>query len=190
MTEEIQPDADPSQTSMEEVAVAAEGARSEADDEDSLLDDQADAAEDFLNGLLDVWDMDGETTADIEDSSILVEMHGPDMALLIGRHGSTLEALQELARATVQHQSSARARLSLDIDGYRARQRSILERRVRSIATKVRDTGESAPLDPMPAYERKLVHNALADFRGVLTTSEGEDPERRIVIHSTERPPE
>lgn len=147
-----------------------------------LEDAQADAAEDFLNGLLDVLDMDGEAQAEIEDDAIVVDMEGPDMAVLIGRHGATLDALQELTRAAVQHQTSSRARLSLDIGGYRDRQRSILERKALNIAEKVRDEGRAIALEPMSAYDRRVVHAALADFEGVATASEGEDPDRYIVI--------
>jgi spoIIIJ-associated protein len=166
-----------------EPAATAEPGEASAEDDGDLLDDQADAAEDFLNGLLDVFDMDGEAEADIEDESVLVRMTGPEMGLLIGRHGSTLEALQELTRAAVQHQTASRVTLMLDIDGYRQRQRDILERRARSAATSVRKERKSQALEPMSAYERKVVHQALADFEGVSTSSEGEDPERRIVIH-------
>lgn len=147
-----------------------------------LLDDQADAAEDFLNGLLDVLDMDGEAEADIEDDMVLVDLTGPDMALLIGRHGTTLEALQELVRAAVQHQTASRVRLTLDIDGYRARQQQILERRVRGLAAQVRKDRTAIALEPMTSYERRLVHTALAEFEGVSTTSEGEEPDRKVVI--------
>jgi spoIIIJ-associated protein len=147
-----------------------------------LEDIQADTAEDFLNGLLDVLDMDGEAEADIEDGAIMVDMNGPDMAVLIGRHGLTLEALQELTRATVQHKTSSHVRLTLDIDGYRERQMEILERKARSLAAKVRSEGRSIALDPMNAYERRIVHAALTEFEGVMTASEGEDPERHVVI--------
>jgi spoIIIJ-associated protein len=149
---------------------------------DALLDDQADAAEDFLNGLLDVLDMDGEAQAEIEDDSIFVDVEGPDMGLLIGRHGVTLEALQELVRAAVQHQTESRVRIVLDIDGYRKRQRALLERKVRGIAAKVRKDRRPVTLDPMTPYERMVVHTALSGFSGVITTSQGDEPDRRIVI--------
>jgi spoIIIJ-associated protein len=170
---------------IEEVQGPPGAGDGESAGQDALLDledSQADAAEDFLNGLLDVLDMDGEAEADINDGAILVEMNGPDMAVLIGRHGATLDALQELTRAAVQHQTSSRARLTLDIDGYRERQQSILERKVRGLATKVRTEGRAISLDPMNAFERRVVHAALTDFPGVVTTSEGEDPERYVVI--------
>lgn len=167
------------QPGQSEDAPDAEGA------EGDLLDDQADAAEDFLNGLLDVLDMDGEAQAEIEDDLILVDLDGPDLGVLIGRHGATLDALQELTRAAVQHQTTSRARLVLDIGGYRERHREILERRARQVAAKVRKDRKPHPLEPMSAMDRKIVHNALAGFEGVMTSSEGEDAERHIVIKPT-----
>jgi len=169
----------------EQTPVAEAAAASPSSEQDALADledTQADTAEDFLNGLLDVLDMDGEAEADIEDGVILVDMNGPDMAVLIGRHGLTLEALQELTRAAVQHKTSSHARLTLDIDGYRERQREILERKARNLAAKVRAEGRPIALDPMNAYERRVVHAILTDFGGVTTASEGEDPERHVVI--------
>ena len=151
--------------------------------DDDLLDDQADAAEDFIHGLLDVLDMDGEAEADIAEDTIEVRIAGPEMGLLIGRHGSTLEALQELTRAAVQHQTASRVRLVLDIEGYRDRQRSIVERHARAAAATVRKTRRPAELEPMTSFERKVVHTALADFEGVRTASEGEEPDRKVVIY-------
>lgn len=150
---------------------------------EDLLDDQADAAEDFIHGLLDVLDMDGAAEADIADDTIEVRVAGPDMGLLIGRHGSTLEAIQELTRAAVQHQTASRAHLVLDIEGYRDRQRSIVERHARSVAANVRKTRRPEELEPMTSFERKVVHLALADFEGVRTASEGEEPDRKVVIY-------
>jgi spoIIIJ-associated protein len=166
-----------------EEAVRADGEASAEEPSDDLLDDQADAAEDFLNGLLDVLDMDGEAEADIADDTIEVRVSGPEMGLLIGRHGSTLESLQELTRAAVQHQTASRVRLVLDIEGYRDRQRDMLERRARSAAAQVRKTRRPMSLDPMTSFERKVIHTALAEFEGVRTASEGEEPERRVVIY-------
>jgi len=164
--------------------VPAEGPpASNEEPDDDLLEDQADAAEDFIHGLLDVLDMDGEAEADIADETIEVRIAGPDMGLLIGRHGSTLEALQELTRAAVQHQTSSRARLVLDIEGYRDRQRSIVERHARAAAADVRRTLRPTELEPMTSFERKVVHTVLADFEGVRTASEGEEPDRKVVIY-------
>lgn len=154
-----------------------------AEPDEDLLDDQADAAEDFIHGLLDVLDMDGEAEADITDDTIEVRIAGPDMGLLIGRHGSTLEALQELTRAAVQHQTASRARLVLDIEGYRDRQRSIVERHARAAAATVRKTRRPVELEPMTSFERKIVHSVLTEVEGVRTASEGEEPDRKVVIY-------
>ncbi|MFA5890610.1 MAG: R3H domain-containing nucleic acid-binding protein [Actinomycetota bacterium] len=161
-------------------AAAAEGVD---DSEDSLLDDQADLAEDFLDGLLDVLDLDGEATAEFAGDTIEVELTGPDLGLLIGRHGATLEALQDLVRTAVQHQTESRVLLTLDIGGYRTRQRAVLERRASSVAAEVRAEGKSVELEPMSAFERKVVHNALANTPGVGTRSEGEGSDRHIVVY-------
>lgn len=161
-----------------------EDAREDAGDaEDSLLDDQADAAEDFLNGLLDVLDLDGEATAEFDGDTIVVELTGPDLGLLIGRHGSTLEALQELVRIAVQHQSAERVMLNLDIGGYRERQKTMLERRAAAIVADVLRDGREVELEPMSAFERKVVHNALVETAGVGTRSEGEGLDRHIVVY-------
>ena len=161
-------------------ATDARGARPVPDDD--TLNDQADAAEDFLNGLLDVLDMDGEAEAEIEGSGIVVEMAGPNMGLLIGRHGLTLDALQDLTRAVVLRVTGSFALLTLDIEGYRERHREILSRRARTAASTVLSSGVPQSLEAMSAQDRKIVHTALAEFAGVKTTSEGEDPERHVVI--------
>lgn len=150
---------------------------------DDLADDQADVAEDLLNGLLDILDMDGEASARIdEDESITVEIEGEDLALLIGRHGATLDALQELTRAAVQQATDARTRLIVDVGGYRERQQDVLERKARKVAADVRRTGRAVHMEPMSSFERRLVHTAVLEMDGVATTSEGEGPDRHVVI--------
>lgn len=165
--------------SSDEPEIVAEGP---AIDSDVLLDDQADLAEDFVNGLLDILEMDGDAEAEIEDDTVYLDLKGPDMGLLIGRHGATLEAIQELVRAAVQHQTSARVRLILDIDGYRDRQRALLERKAKAVAVQVKRERAAMSMEPMTSYERKIVHDCLADFDGVSTASEGLDPERYVVV--------
>lgn len=161
------------------------GVHEEREEDEDLLDDQADAAEDLLNGLLSILGLEGEAVAEIEDATIYVDVEGASLGLLIGRHGSTLEALQELVRAHVQHASNARATIRLDISGYRERQRAALERRALSVAATVRKTKTAMALEPMSSYERRVVHTALMDLEGVMTASEGEEPERKVVIRPT-----
>ncbi len=149
------------------------------------LEAQAEAAEDFLNGLLDRLDLEAEVTSTLTAQAAHVELSGKELGLLIGRRGATLEALQEVTRAAVQRQIGERAWVNLDIEGYRARRRVIVERRARQTAARVRKSGRAQDLEPMSAYERKIVHDSLADFRGVRTSSEGEGLERHVVISPT-----
>lgn len=160
------------------------------DEQEDLLDappspellEQADAAAAFLEGLLDAMQLEGEVHSSAAAGVVAVDIAGPEMGLLIGRRGSTLEALQELVRAAVQRRTSARPRLSIDIEGYRARQRAALERKALDAATRVRRSRRPVSLEPMTSYQRKVVHDALAAFAGVVTSSEGEEPDRRVVI--------
>jgi len=176
--------------SAEDRAFAAEDQLEDLDDEpldedfepDPDLQEQASVAEEFLRGLLATIGLEAEITASAGREAAIAELSGPELALLIGRHGSTLEALQEVTRAAVQRRVTSRALVNLDVEGYRARRRAILERRARSAAAKVRRSGKPMALEPMPAFERKVVHDALSRFGGVKTTSEGEEPTRRIVI--------
>lgn len=160
----------------------------DADDEedfapDPALEEQAEAAGVFLRGLVETMELEAEVTASTSRDAAVVELSGSELALLIGRHGATLEALQEVTRAAVQRQVGGRAFVNLDVEGYRARRREILERKARSTAAKVRRSGKSMALEPMPAFERKVVHDALTRFGGVATTSEGEEPNRRVIIN-------
>jgi spoIIIJ-associated protein len=146
------------------------------------LKEQAAAGEDFLSGLLGAMALDGEVISSVHGSSAVLEVTGPEMGLLIGKRGSTLDAVQDLVRAAVQRRTTTRPRVNVDIEGYRARQRARLERRAREMAARVRQNGRPQTLEAMTAFERKVVHDALARFGGVVTTSEGEEPNRRVVI--------
>lgn len=148
-------------------------------------EEQAEMAEDFLAGLLDHMGVDADLDHSVVDGVMYVDvLAGEDegIGLLIGRHGQTLDALQELMRSAVQRQTESRCRVMVDIEDYRKRRRSQLAERARASAAKVSRTGRPESLEPMNAYERKIVHDAANDFGGVETSSEGEDPERFVVI--------
>ena len=166
----------------EDLALDEDDEEDEDFEPDPALEEQAQAAAGFLAGLLTTMGLEAELSSSTSRDAAMVELSGPELALLIGRHGSTLDALQEVTRAAVQRQVGARAFVNLDVEGYRARRREILERRARSAAAKVRRSGKAQALEPMPAFERKVVHDALTRFGGVETTSEGEEPNRRVVI--------
>jgi spoIIIJ-associated protein len=149
-------------------------------------EDQAEMAEDFLAGLLEQMGVDADLDHGVVEGTMYVDiLAGGDegVGLLIGRHGQTLDALQELMRSAVQRQTESRCRVMVDIEDYRKRRRSQLVERARAGADKVNRTGRPERMEPMNAYERKIVHDAANDFGGVETSSEGEDPERFVVIH-------
>ncbi len=105
-----------------------------------------------------------------------------DMSLLIGRHGQTLEAIQELTRMAVARKLDQRVRIIVDVEDYRKRRESRLEEHARELAERVASSGREEELEPMNSYERKLVHDAAAEVDGVETISRGEEPGRYVVI--------
>jgi spoIIIJ-associated protein len=148
----------------------------------ALLEREGDIAADYLEALLDIADLDGDIDIDVEGTRAAVSIVGADLSKLIGDDGATLEALQELTRLAVTRETGARSRLMLDIGGHRARRREELTALGRRTAETVQSTGEPARLDPMTPFERKVVHDAVADVDGVLSESEGEEPQRRVVV--------
>jgi spoIIIJ-associated protein len=148
-------------------------------------EEQAEIAEEFLAGLLERMEVDADLDHNVVDGVMYVDiLAGGDegIGLLIGRHGQTLDALQELMRSAVQRQTETRCRVMVDIEDYRKRRRSQLSDRARAAAAKVKRTGRPERFEPMSAYERKIVHDVANESGGVETLSEGEDPERRVVI--------
>jgi spoIIIJ-associated protein len=147
-----------------------------------LLEREGDIAADYLEVLLDIADLDGDIDIDVEADRAAVSIIGDGLDRLIGPGGATLDALQELTRLAVYRETGVRSRLMLDVGGHRARRRGELARIGQDAARRVMDTGEPEKLAPMTPFERKVVHDAVADVEGVVTESEGEEPERRIVI--------
>jgi spoIIIJ-associated protein len=148
----------------------------------ALLEREGDIAADYLEALLDIADLDGDIDIDVEGSRAAVSIVGAELTTLVGADGETLEALQELTRLAVHRETGVRSRLMLDIGGHRARRRDELTALGRAKAEEVRDGGETLRLDPMTPFERKVVHDAVAAVDGVVSESEGEEPQRRIVI--------
>ena len=149
------------------------------------LEEQADAVADFVDELLAKMDIDAIAEPNPQGGHMYVDIvDGPedDMALLIGRHGQTLEAIQELARMAIGRRLDQRIRVIVDVEDYRKRRESRLEEDAREAALRVAAEGGEYELDPMNAYERKLVHDAVAGVDGVETVSRGEEPSRYVVI--------
>jgi len=151
------------------------------------LDEQADVAADFLDELLARMAIEASVEPNLEDRTMYVDILGAgedddDMALLIGRHGQTLEALQDLTRHVVMRRTGMRCRVVVDVEDYKKRQRDRLEAKARDVAARVARTGREEELDPMTPFDRKIVHDAVAALEGVESSSRGEEPERRVVI--------
>ncbi|HVX45245.1 MAG TPA: R3H domain-containing nucleic acid-binding protein [Mycobacteriales bacterium] len=158
-------------------------AAAEAEDSVSLLVQEGDIAGDYLERLLDIVDYDGDIDLDVENGrAIVAVIGGNELKPLIGPRGVTLDALQELTRLAVAQQTGVRSRLMLDVGGFRAKRRAELTALAQRTADEVVSEGEPRTLVPMNAFERKVVHDAIAALSGVLSESEGEDPRRRVTV--------
>ena len=149
------------------------------------LDEQEAVAVEFVQGLLAALDVAGSVrTGRTDDEGIALDIDGDGLGLLVGPKGATLAALEELTRAAVQHAAEGqRARLHVDVGGYRQRRREALAEFTRTVAAEVDSTGEARALEPMSAADRKVVHDTVAEIDGLGTVSEGEDARRHVVIH-------
>jgi len=177
-----------------ESADSADGADSDTDidssvedaddavDTNALLVREGDIAADYLERLLDIADYDGDIDLDVENSRAIVAIVGSDLKPLIGARGEVLDALQELTRLAVQQQTGVRSRLMLDVSGHRADRKRELAKLAADTAERVLANGEPVRLSPMNPFERKVVHDTVSGIDGVMSESEGEEPNRRVVV--------
>jgi spoIIIJ-associated protein len=151
----------------------------------SRLEEEGDIAADYLEELLDIADIDGDIDIEVRNGrtyiSIVAEEETEGLESLVGEDGEVLEALQELTRLAVLSATENRSRLVLDINGYRHERTGHLQKIAEDAAATVKETGRSVALEPMSAYERKIVHDAVADL-GLVSESEGEGNGRHIVV--------
>ena len=146
------------------------------------LDEEAEAAADLLEGLLDAMDLPGDLRIHVQEAHAEVEIVGVGEGVLIGRRGQTLEAVQDLVRTAMQRRFERRSRVLVDVDGYRARRMEKLYERADEAIQEVLDTGEPQRLEPMDSIERRLIHQRVASHEGVVSRSHGREPARRIEI--------
>ena len=165
---------------MSDTAIESDQA-AEPEAELTSLEEEGEIAADYLEGLLDIADLDGDIDMDVEGDRAAVSIVGPGLERLIGRDGEVLEALQELTRLAVTRETGDRTRLMLDVGGHRAARRAELVRIANAAVEQVRASGEAMTLDAMSPFERKMVHDAVA-AAGLRSESEGEEPARRVVI--------
>ena len=150
------------------------------------LDDQAAAANDFLTGLLEAVDIDGEVTARFEEDLILAEIAGEETEALVGPRGSGIEALHTIAKSVINRKTSGGARLRLDIAGYGSRRREALTIYAAGLVEQVTAEGGELMLEPMNAADRKVIHDAVSQHENARSFSEGEAPQRYVVISYVE----
>jgi len=148
------------------------------------MDKQIDQAVDFTRGLVEAFGAKADVVSRVEDEdTVLVDVTGDNLGLLVGPRGATLAAVEELVRTVVQRQTGGHGvRIHVDVGGYRAKRREALAEFVRQLAERVRDEDAEQALEPMGASDRKVVHDVVAEMEGVTTISEGEEPRRRVVI--------
>ncbi|GIH93167.1 MULTISPECIES: Jag family protein [Planobispora] len=147
----------------------------------AALEQEGEIAADYLEGLLDIADIDGDIDMDVEGDRAVVSVVDVKGGDLVGANGEVLEALQELTRLAVHRQTGERSRLMLDIAGYRDRRRTELKELGTKVASEVKRSGEPKALRPMTPFERKIVHDAVA-AAGLRSESEGEEPRRFVVV--------
>jgi len=169
-------------SSEEESGGVAVAEAAEAGIDIEALENEGDIAADYIEGLLDIADFDGDIDMDVEGDRALVSVVGATLDELIGKNGEVVEALQELTRLAVHRTTGERSKLMLDIGGYREGRRKVLFRLGSDTAEQVQESGEPRSLDPMTPFERKVVHDAVA-AAGLRSESEGEEPRRYVVVY-------
>ncbi len=153
---------------------------------ESELFAQSEVAADYVEGLLDILDFDGDIDEVVQGGRPVVEVVGASLQALVGQRGATLEALQELTRLAIFRQTGSPSRLLLDVGGYRDSRRKELISIAKNAVERVKQHGEPVRLEPMNAFERKCVHDVVNAASGVESDSEGVEPQRRVVVHPAE----
>ena len=147
-------------------------------------DTVTDAAKDFLNEVFSAMNMEVVITAeyDEENRDLSINLEGDEMGVLIGKRGATLDSLQYLVSLVVNKGRDEYIRVKVDTENYRERRKETLENLAKNVAFKVKKTRRSFSLEPMNPYERRIIHSALQDDKYVTTHSEGDEPNRKVVI--------
>ncbi|NEG55622.1 Jag family protein [Bifidobacterium platyrrhinorum] len=159
-----------------------------AQDDDKTVDqlnDEADIAADYLEGLLDIADYDGDIEMGVRNGRPMVQIvadDDTDIKHLIGRNGEVVDALQQLTRLAVQQKTGERSRLIVDVDGFLKRKRQRLHDIALDAVDEVKETGEPVDLKPMNSFERKVVHDVVRE-EGLKSRSHGEEPHRYVTIY-------
>ena len=146
------------------------------------ISDIAEFLKDRLNEMLKNMDIEAKFETSIRDEQINIKIYSDKNAILIGKNGQTLQAIQTILRQIVFNEVGKYPYILLDVENYKEKKNNNLERTAKRIAKEVLKTKVEVKLDDMNSYERRIIHNALAEFKNISTTSEGEEPHRHIVI--------
>lgn len=162
----------------------ASGDREDTMEESLTLEQQGEAAQQFLSGLIQEFGLDASVSfAEVDEETVQIAAAGDDLGLLVGPRGATLSAVQDLTRTYVQRQSENRTdRILVDVGGYREKRNAALCRFAEGIAGEVKTSGEERSLEPMSPADRKVIHDAINEVDGVQTRSDGVEPTRYVVI--------
>jgi spoIIIJ-associated protein len=153
----------------------------EVTDPDAIAAD-TELAGDFVEGLLDALDVDGDITTWVDVAGGHVDIEGSKLEFLVGREGEILAAVQELTRLAVLRQTQRWVRITVDVNGFKARRREEIAAMAREVAQRVASSRQDEELEPMTSFERKIVHDVIAEVPGAESNSIGEDPNRRVVV--------
>lgn len=151
-------------------------------EEKADIEEQAQVAREFAEGLLTAFGLDGNVETRVEEDVLFIDITGEQTEALVGRKGAVVQAVHELTRTVIQRKTFGAPRMRLDIAGYSARRREALKIYAGRLAETVKEDGREAMLEPMNAADRKVVHDAIAEIDGVRSFSEGEDPNRSVVV--------
>ena len=147
------------------------------------INEQATVVDEFLRGLVEAFGFDGTVVTRVEDDVIYADVTGTETEALVGERGAVMQSILELCRTVVQRKTQEGARIRIDIAGYGERRREALKIYAGRLAEQVLEDGGEIMLEPMNPAERKVVHDAIAEIDGVGTYSEGQEPQRSVVIH-------
>lgn len=159
-----------------------------AQDDDKTIDqlnEEADIAADYLEGLLDIVDYEGDIELGIRNNRPMIQIvadDDTDIKHLIGRNGEVVDALQQLTRLAVQQKTGDRSHLIVDVDGFLKRKRQHLHDIALDAVDEVRETGEPVNLKPMNSFERKIIHDVVRE-EGLKSRSHGEEPRRYVTVY-------
>ncbi len=145
-------------------------------------EEQAEVISEFLGGLLDAFGLEGRVETEVDDDTVYARLVGDQTEALVGPKGAIMQAIHELTRTVVQRKTHEGVRLRLDIAGYAERRREALQIYAGRLAQQVLDDGQERMLEPMNPADRKVIHDAVQALDGVTSYSEGEEPQRSVVI--------